>query len=59
MDATHPLPPDPIELVRQLDAGVIRNRLDHLDRERAALMVLLRAALRAAQQAGVEGQPHV
>ncbi len=47
MDATHPIPTDPVELVRQLDAGVIRNRLDDLDRERAALMVLLRAAQRA------------
>jgi hypothetical protein len=46
MDATHPLPTDPVQLVRQLDAEVIRNRLDDLDREREALRVLLRAALR-------------
>lgn len=47
MDATKLLPTDPVELVRQLDAGVIRNRIDDLDREREALMVLLRAAQRA------------
>jgi hypothetical protein len=47
MDAKHALPADPVELVRQLDAEAIRDRLDTLDRERAALLVLLRAALRA------------
>jgi hypothetical protein len=46
MDAKHPLPADPVALVRQLDAETIRNRLDDLDRERAALLVLLRAAQR-------------
>jgi hypothetical protein len=46
MDATTSLPADPLTLVRQLDADTIRNRLDDLDRERAALMVLLRAAQR-------------
>jgi hypothetical protein len=46
MDANHSLPPDPVELVRQLDASAIRQRLDALDRERAALLVLLRAAQR-------------
>jgi hypothetical protein len=46
MDATRPLPADPVELVRSLDAGAIRQRLDDLDRERSALLVLLRAALR-------------
>jgi hypothetical protein len=49
MDAPHGLPPDPIELVRQLDAATIRHRLDTLDRERAALLVLLRAAQRASR----------
>lgn len=47
MDATHPPLTDPVALVRQLDAGAIRKRLDDLDRERGALLVLLRAALRA------------
>jgi hypothetical protein len=47
MDAKHSPPADPVELVRQLDAEAIRHRLDNLDRERAALQVLLRAALRA------------
>jgi hypothetical protein len=37
---------DPIVLVQQLDADVIRERLEALDREREALLVLLRAALR-------------
>jgi hypothetical protein len=41
---------DPIELVRQLDARSIRERIDTLDRERAALMVLLRAAQRAERE---------
>jgi len=40
-------PTDPVELVRRLDAEVIRSRLEELDREREALKVLLRAALRA------------
>jgi hypothetical protein len=44
-------PPDPVELVRQLDAEVIRNRLEDLDRERDALKVLLRAALAADRNA--------
>lgn len=45
-----PTPPfDPIQLVRQLDPVLIRQRLDDLDRERDALMVLLRAAQRAAR----------
>ena len=46
MDAIRTLN-DPTELVRQLDARLIRERIDALDRERQALMVLLRAALRA------------
>jgi hypothetical protein len=49
MDATPGLPTDPVELVRQLDAEAIRHRLDTLDRERAALLVLLRAAQRASR----------
>jgi hypothetical protein len=47
MDATHPPSTDPASLVRQLDADAIRGRLEELDRERKALLVLLRAALRA------------
>jgi hypothetical protein len=46
MNAPHALVSDPVELVRQLDADTIRERLGQLDRERQALMVLLRAALR-------------
>ncbi len=38
---------DPLKLVRQLDAEVIRLRIADLDRERDALLVLLRAAQRA------------
>lgn len=37
---------DPSQLVRGLNADAIRDRLDELDRERAALKVLLRAARR-------------
>ena len=54
MDATKSLPTDPVQLVRQLDAEAIRNRIDDLDRERDALLVLLRAAQRA-QRAATKG----
>jgi hypothetical protein len=47
MDTSALSPPDPLELVRRLDAEAIRSRLEDLDRERDALKVLLRAALRA------------
>jgi hypothetical protein len=47
MDATTSTTSDPVELVRKLDADAIRTRLADLDREREALMVLLRAAVRA------------
>ena len=40
---------DPLKLIRQLNVETIRSRLEALDRERAALMVLLRAARRAQQ----------
>lgn len=40
-------PPDPVALLRQLDAGTIRERLAAIERERRALLVLLRAACRA------------
>jgi hypothetical protein len=46
MDATPHLLTDPVTLVRQLDPAAIRGRLGAIDRERAALLVLLRAALR-------------
>jgi hypothetical protein len=42
-----PAPYDPVALVRDLDAAAIRQRLNDLDRERSALLVLLRAAQRA------------
>lgn len=54
MDAMQILPTDPIELVRKLDAEVIRSRLDDLNREREALLVLLRAAQRLQRAAGRE-----
>jgi ribosomal 50S subunit-associated protein YjgA (DUF615 family) len=47
MNATSPLPTDPVALVRQLDPEAIRKRLAELDGEREALRVLLRAAQRA------------
>ena len=47
MDPTPSLPADPVALVRQLDARVIRERIEQLSRERDALLVLLRAAQRA------------
>lgn len=47
MDATTTLTADPVELIRRLDATVIRSRLEQLGREREALLVLLRAARRA------------
>lgn len=44
---TSTVPTDPVTLVRQLDPEAIRERLNTLDRERQALLVLLRAANRA------------
>ncbi len=38
---------DPKQLIRELDASTIRTRLGELERERQALLVLLRAAKRA------------
>ncbi len=40
---------DPTQLVRELNADTIRERVDAIDRERAALLVLLRAARRSQQ----------
>lgn len=47
MDTKTTLPADPVTLVRQLDAELIRTRIQDMDRERDALLVLLRAAQRA------------
>jgi hypothetical protein len=47
MEKTQSTPTDPVALVRQLDPAAIRARLEDLSRERAALLVLLRAAQRA------------
>jgi len=45
MDApATPSPTDPVAILRQLDADAIRARLDAMERERRALLVLLRAA---------------
>jgi hypothetical protein len=55
MNAKSPKPADAVQLVRQLDAEAIQHRLAEIDRERSALMVLLRAALRARKQ--VERRP--
>lgn len=54
MDATQTIA-DPIAIVRQLDAERIRERIDAIDRERDALLVLLRAAKRYASRDGEEG----
>ena len=45
---------DPVELVRRLDPTAIRNQIDVLDREREALIVLLRAAQRAKDTSDVK-----
>ena len=47
---------DPLALLDQLDAAALRRRLDQLDRERSALMVLLRAA-RARERAARPSPP--
>ena len=56
MDATSP-PVDPVQLVNQLDANQIQQRLEDLERERDALRVLLRAALRARRDPPLKGGP--
>lgn len=38
------VPPDPVTLIRQLNPDTIRERLAGIERERHALLVLLRAA---------------
>ena len=50
MDTTHFPLTDLAALVEQLDADAIRQRIDAIDREREALKVLLRAALRAQRE---------
>jgi hypothetical protein len=47
------LPDDPLSLIHQLNSRTIRERLDALDRERGALLVLLRAAQRAEREPSV------
>jgi hypothetical protein len=51
------LPDDPVELVRRLDPAVIRRRLQEMEEERAALLVLLRAAMRARPNAPLDDPP--
>ena len=46
MDATNPTPTDPATLISQLDPKSIRERIDAINRERKALLILLRAAAR-------------
>jgi hypothetical protein len=46
---TQSLPTSAAALIKRLNAPEIRERLDSLERERKALLVLLRAALRAQQ----------
>jgi hypothetical protein len=38
------LPPNPVALIRSIDPDRIRDRLDEMEAEREALLVLLRAA---------------
>lgn len=47
---------DPVALIERLDADAIRKRLDAIDQERRALLVLLRAALRR-RKVGGEAMP--
>ena len=47
---TSQIPTDPLIVVRSLDAETIRKRIDELEAERQALLVLLRAALRMEQK---------
>lgn len=51
MTGEPPTLPDPTTLIRQLDPDSIRDRIQTIDRERDALMVLLRAAIRARPKA--------
>jgi hypothetical protein len=46
MDAPTTIPADPVAILRQLDPDQIRERLATMERERQALLVLLRAASR-------------
>jgi hypothetical protein len=46
MTGTPNIPTDPIAIIQQLHSATIRERIESLDRERQALMVLLRAAQR-------------
>jgi hypothetical protein len=46
MDAQDTLTTNAADLVHRLDPEAIRKRLDELDRERQALLILLRASVR-------------
>lgn len=50
MDTPIILPSDPVSLIRQLDPHLIRQRLSEMEKQRQALLVLLRAALAAKRQ---------
>lgn len=54
-DATPPF--DPIRFVNELDADAIRDRIDAIGHERAALLVLLRAVLRAKREKDRAAEP--
>lgn len=43
---------DPVQLLHDLDEDSIRERIDAIDRERQALIVLLRAAIRGGRDRG-------
>jgi hypothetical protein len=58
MMSANPLPRDPVDVVRQLDAETIRQRIVELDKERKALSVLLRAALRVRRDDPATGTGH-
>jgi hypothetical protein len=47
MSTRHAQPTDPAALIRGLDAEIISEHIKAIDRERDALLVLLRAARRA------------
>lgn len=53
---TRPEPTDPTVLLDSLDADAIRERLTAIARERDALLVLLRAALRRDRKMASDGK---
>ena len=42
--------PDPVAIIQSLNADSLRERIARLDKERQALMVLLRAAIRRGEK---------